>query len=88
MHFRKVINKFNEDKELHEILNEVYPFYKKSNIGFENLYPLTETAIMHSEQVLQETRCKENLIDHNPYTHVHLVVRHLQKIARRPFNLR
>jgi hypothetical protein len=88
LHFKKISTPFAKDKGLHDALKEVHPSYKKSRIGFNILYPRTETAIKHSEEVLEETACDEDLRDHNPSTHVHRVVRHLQKIAKRPITLR
>jgi hypothetical protein len=87
LHFKKVTTPFNEDKDLHDALNKVHPSYKKSRIGFNILYPLTEVAIKNSEEVLKETKCSEDLRHHNPSTHVHRVVRHLQQIAKRPVTL-
>lgn len=88
LHFKKISTPFTIDKELHDALKEVHPSYKKSRIGFDVLYPRTEIAIKHSEEVLEETACNEDLRNHNPSTHVHRVVRHLQKIAKRPTTLR
>jgi hypothetical protein len=87
LHFKKIITPFNKDKKLHSALKKVHPTYKKSRIGFNILYSLTETAIKHAEEVLKETGCGEDLRDYNPSTHVHLVVKHLQQIATMPITL-
>ena len=87
LHFEKVTTPFNKDKDLHDALKQVHPSYKKSRIGFNILYPLTEIAIKYSEEVLHETGCGEDLRDHNPSTHVHRVVKYLQQIAKRPVTL-
>lgn len=81
LHFKKVATPFNEDKELHDMLQEVHPSYKKTRIGFDILYPRTETAIKNSKDVLKENQCSDDLRNFNPSTHVHKVVEHLQKIA-------
>jgi len=84
LHFKKVTTPFNKDKDLHDMLKEVHPSYRKTHIGFDNLYPLTETAIKNSKEVLKEKHCSDDLRDCNPSTHVHLIVEHLQKISERP----
>lgn len=83
LHFEKISTPFNKDKDLHSVLKAVHPTYKKTRIGFDILYPHTETAIRHSEEVLKETCCTEDLRDYNPSTHVHRLVEHLQNIERR-----
>jgi len=80
LHFKKVTTPFNKDKDLHDMLKKVHPSYKKKHIGFDILYPLTETAIKNSEEVLEENRCSDDLRNFNPSTHVHKLVEHLQKI--------
>lgn len=87
LHFKKIITPFNEDKKLYSVLKKFHPSYKKSSIGFNILYPLTNIAIKHSEEALKETGCGEDLRDYNPSTHVHQVVKHLQQIATRPITL-
>lgn len=87
LHFEKVTTPFNKDKDLHDALKKVHSSYKKSRIGFNILYPRTETAIKYSEEVLHETGCREDLRNHNPSTHVHRVVKCLQQIAKRPVTL-
>jgi len=87
LHFKKVTSPFENDKDLHNALKKVHPAYRKRRIGFNILYPLTETAVKHSEEVLKETGCGEDLRGHNPSTHVHRVVKHLQQIAKRPVTL-
>jgi hypothetical protein len=80
LHFKKVVTPFNKDKELHDMLKEVHPSYKKTHIGFDSLYPLTETAIKNSKEVIEENQCSDDLRNFNPSTHVHKVVEHLRKI--------
>jgi hypothetical protein len=81
LHFKKVTTPFNEDKDLHDMLKEVHPSYKKTRIGFDILYPRTETAIKNSKEVLEENQCSDDLRNFNPSTHVHKVVEHLRKIV-------
>ncbi|HUV40171.1 MAG TPA: RloB family protein, partial [Sedimentisphaerales bacterium] len=81
LHFKKIITPFSEDKQLQKTLKEVHPTYKKTDIGFNVLYPRTDIAIRHSKEVLIETTCAKDLRDYNPSTHVHILVEHLQKIA-------
>ena len=80
LHFKKVTTPFNEDKDLHNMLKKVHPSYRKTRIGFDSLYPLTETAIKNSKEVIEENQCSDDLRNSNPSTHVHKVVEHLQKI--------
>jgi hypothetical protein len=61
-------------------LHEVHPSYKKTRIGFDILYPRTETAIKNSKEVLEENQCSDDLRNFNPSTHVHKMVEHLRKI--------
>lgn len=79
LHFKKVTTPFKRDKDLHSMLKQVHPSYKKDRIGFNILYPLTETAIRNSKEVLEENQCNNDLRNFNPSTHVHKLVEHLQK---------
>ena len=79
LHFKKITTPFNKDKDLHHMLQEVHPSYKKTRIGFDILYQHTETAIKNSKKVLKEQHNNaEDLRDCNPSTHVHKIVEHLQ----------
>ena len=79
LHFEKITTPFNKDKDLHDILHEVHSSYKKTRIGFDILYPRTETAIRNSKEVLKEQHSDaEDLRGCNPSTHVHKIVEYLQ----------
>ena len=79
LHFKKVTTPFNKDKDLHNMLKQDHRSYKKGRIGFDILYPRTETAIKNSKEVLREQHNNaEDLRDCNPSTHVHKIVEHLQ----------
>ena len=78
LHFKKVTTAFEKGEELYSALKEVHPTYKKTRIGFDILYPLTDTAIKHSKEVLKEQHNEaEDLSDCNPSTHVHKIVEYL-----------
>jgi len=79
LHFEKVKTPFNSDQDLHNTLKQFHPSYKKGRIGFDILFPLTETAIKNSKEVIKENQCNDDLRNFNPSTHVHKVVEHLQK---------
>lgn len=82
LHFEKVTTVFEKGEELYSALNEVHPTYKKTRIGFDVLYPHTNTAIKHSKEVLKEQHNDaEDLRNCNPSTHVHKIVEYLQNTA-------
>lgn len=81
LHFKKHSTPFENNNDVMNALKEVYISYKKSRIGFDNLYPRTATAIKHSKEMLEVKGCGEYLRDCNPSTHVHKIVEHLQNIA-------
>jgi hypothetical protein len=79
LHFKKVTTPFNEDKDLHNMLQDVHQSYRKTRIGFDILYPRTEMAIKNSKEVLKEIHNNAaDLRGCNPSTHVHKIVEHLQ----------
>jgi len=79
LHFEKITTPFNKDKDLHDILQKFHPSYKKTRIGFDILYPRTETAIRNSKEVLKEKyNDAADLKACNPSTHVHKIVEYLQ----------
>jgi hypothetical protein len=88
LHFEKITKPFEKDKDLHNLLQAYHPSYKKSNIGFNVLYPLTDSAIKNSQEVLKETGCGDDLREHNPSTDVHKVVQHLKQISLQPVTYR
>lgn len=81
LHFKKRTAPFGNNADAMDALNAVHPSYKKSRIGFDILYPRTDTAIKHSREVLEEKRCGEYLRDCNPSAHIHKIVEHLRNIA-------
>jgi len=81
LHFQKRTAPFESNRDVMEALKAVHRSYRKSRIGFDDLYPRTATAIQRSKEVLQENNCGEYLRDCNPSTHVHRIVEHLQNIA-------
>ena len=84
LHFEKVATPFKTDTDLQNVLKRVRPAFKETRMGFGSLYPLIGTAIKHAEEVLRETECGDDLRNHNPSTHVHLLVKHLGQIAHVP----
>ena len=81
LHFKKTITAFPNDTTVYNSLKQVHKSYKKTRIGFDILFPRTHTAIKHAQEVLLETNCGEDLTHHNPSTHVHRLVTHLQQIS-------
>jgi hypothetical protein len=85
LHFEKTSALMHDNEQVIRRLKKHYGRYKKDDPDFfEVVYPLTSKVIANSEAVLREKHYGEDLRDCNPSTHVHRVVEHLQRIARRP----
>jgi hypothetical protein len=83
LHFAKVVTPFQSNTDLQSKLKQFHPTYKKTRIGFDILFPLTESAIIRSKEVLKEQHNDtEDLSDCNPSTHVHKIVEYLQSAAQ------
>lgn len=78
LHFEKRRKEFGTKLELFQKLKEHHSNYKKSRIGFDILYCKTDVAIQNAKDVLRENNCAECLREHNPSTHVHILVEHLR----------
>ncbi len=82
LHFKQHTEPFANTEDVMAELKAVHPSYKKSRIDFDILYPHTATAIANSRDVLQEKRIGDDLRNHNPSTHMHKIVEHLQNVGR------
>ncbi|MFC1793134.1 RloB family protein [Planctomycetota bacterium] len=83
LHFAKIVTPFQSNTDIQCKLKQFHPTYKKTRIGFNILFPLTESAIRHSKEVLREQHNDaQDLSDCNPSTHVHKIVEYLQNAAQ------
>ena len=83
LHFAKIVTPFQSNTDIQSKLKQFHPTYKKTRIGFNILFPLTDSAITRSKEVLREQHDDaEDLRDCNPSTHVHKIVEYLQNAAQ------
>ena len=82
LHFEKSSPRGLSSREMVDQVKKHHRHYSKGDTSIlEVVEPKTDTAIKHAKEVLRETHCGEDLSQHNPSTHVHLLVEELRKIV-------
>jgi hypothetical protein len=85
LHFEKTGAPMQSNEELLKRLKRHCPKYRKNDPDFfYSVFPHIKKAITHANQVICERHYSSDLRTCNPSTHVHLVVKDLQKIACMP----
>jgi len=84
LHFEHTGSYFATNRSVRDALRQHIPAYDKSKDIIDILYPLTEVAIRNAVSILHaQHHDPDDLTECNPSTHVHLVVKDLQRMASR-----
>lgn len=84
LHFERIGSAYTRRPQLfHDLSQHLGQRYEKSGCDFfDTIYPLTDTAIRHSNEILSsQWQHKQDPCNCNPSTHVHRVIESIKNIA-------